>query len=765
MIQRYFTKPGQPFGAISFAKRQVVLPTSDKPVVIDSPTTWSDNAVALVAANYLRKRDAQFVGETSIRSAIERIAGAWAYWGNRLGYFNSAESTTVFKEECLYLLAHQMASPNSPQWFNTGIHHSYGIEGPAQGHFHRELQSGRFVPSRNAYERPQAHACFIQSVNDDLVNPGGIMDLWTREARLFKYGSGSGTNFSHLRAEGERLEGGGISSGLMSFLKVGDAAAGAVRSGGTTRRAAKMVILDMDHPEIESFIDWKLREEWKAQALSLGIEGLSSGRLPSRLVDTWKTLGEMPLPLPLHSLDWRGEVYRSVSGQNSNNSVRVSQAFMRALRAGAQWELTARQGGGVVKKLAARDLWDRVGKAAWFSADPGVQFQTAINESHTCLEDGEIRASNPCSEYLFLDDTGCNLASLNLLKFLKTDSTLDLPALQAATRILTIALDITVSMAQYPTEQIGVRSEHYRTLGIGFANLGSTLMCMGLPYGSEQSQALVREWMSLISAEAYLTSAKLAQSMGAFGGFSKNRDSMLRVIRNHARAAGVESLGTLEGVSCSPEPLATTSVGSRLAQSVWLQALELGENVGFRNAQTTAIAPTGTIGLVMDCDTLGVEPEFALSRRKLLADGSSRTWINQSVPRALESIGLNKETVQRLVKHLEQEGTLQGAPGLSKKQQEIFRTAEPTVRGEEALSSDDHLSILSAASPMVSGGISKTLNLPVDCTPKDVCAVYEKAEALGIKALAVYRSESKLSQPLAPVGKEAATGIACLDCG
>ncbi|MBM3606792.1 MAG: adenosylcobalamin-dependent ribonucleoside-diphosphate reductase, partial [Alphaproteobacteria bacterium] len=616
-------------------------------------------------------------GETSAAQVFDRLAGAWTYWGWKGGYFTTEADARAYNDEMRFMLARQMAAPNSPQWFNTGLHWAYGIDGPGQGHFYVDYKTGKLVRSDSAYEHPQPHACFIQSVSDDLVNEGGIMDLWVREARLFKYGSGTGTNFSSLRGEGERLSGGGKSSGLMGFLKIGDRAAGAIKSGGTTRRAAKMVICDMDHPDIEAFINWKVIEEQKVASLVAGskmheqklndifaairswdgtitdatdpatndalkaaIRIAKRAMIPETYVNRvlqYARQGFDSIEFPTYDTDWDSEAYVSVSGQNSNNSVRVTDAFLRAVREDQPWELVRRTDGKVSKTVSARELWDQIGHAAWACADPGIQFHDTVNAWHTCPEDGPIRGSNPCSEYMFLDDTACNLASMNLLTFWQ-DGRFDADAYVHATRLWTVTLEISVLMAQFPSREIAQRSYDFRTLGLGYANIGGLLMNMGLGYDGDEGRALCGALTAIMTGVAYATSAEMAGELGAFPSYAKNREHMLRVIRNHRSAA--HGGGTYEGVNVAPVVLdaANCTDGSlvALARAAWDRALALGEAHGFRNAQTTVIAPTGTIGLVMDCDTTGIEPDFALVKFKKLAGGGYFKIINQSVPAALE---------------------------------------------------------------------------------------------------------------------------------
>jgi ribonucleoside-diphosphate reductase alpha chain len=780
------------------------------------------------------------------------------------------------------MLAEQMAAPNSPQWFNTGLHWAYGIDGPSQGHFYVDHVTGKLVKSESAYEHPQPHACFIQSVSDDLVNDGGIMDLWVREARLFKYGSGTGTNFSSLRGEGEKLSGGGKSSGLMGFLKIGDRAAGAIKSGGTTRRAAKMVICDMDHPDIEQFINWKVIEEQKVASLVAGskvherqlneifaairqwdgasedsvdparnaalkaaIRGAKKAMIPEtyvkRVLDYAKQ-GYGSIEFPTYDTDWDSEAYASVSGQNSNNSVRVTDAFLRAVKDDADWELIRRTDGKVAKTVKARDLWQQVGHAAWACADPGIQFHDTVNAWHTCPEDGAIRGSNPCSEYMFLDDTACNLASMNLLTFHK-DGRFDAEAYVHATRLWTVTLEISVLMAQFPSREIAQRSYDFRTLGLGYANIGGLLMNMGLGYDSDAGRALCGALTAVMTGVSYATSAEMAGELGAFPGYARNAAHMLRVIRNHRNAAYGKTDG-YEALAVKPVPLDHASCPDQglvaLAKSAWDEALALGEKHGYRNAQATVIAPTGTIGLVMDCDTTGIEPDFALVKFKKLAGGGYFKIINRSVPAALETLGYGSAQIEEIIAyavghaslgncpginhtslighgfgqaelekieaalpsafdirfvfnqwtlgesfcretlgipaekladptfdllrhlgftkaqveaandHVCGTMTLEGAPHLKPEHYAVFDCANACGKtGKRFLSVDSHITMMAAAQSFISGAISKTINMPNNATIEETLAAYELSWSLGIKANALYRDGSKLSQPLA----------------
>ncbi|MBY6065694.1 vitamin B12-dependent ribonucleotide reductase [Leisingera aquaemixtae] len=912
-IERKFTKPGQDaYSELAFVSATSEIRNPDGTIVfrldnIEIPASWSQVASDVIAQKYFRKagvpsrlkkvrekgvpeflwrsvpeEGAELRGETSSKQVFDRLAGAWAYWGWKGGYFSSEEDARAYYDEMRYMLATQRSAPNSPQWFNTGLHWAYGIDGPAQGHHYVDYKTGKLTKSDSAYEHPQPHACFIQSVSDDLVKDGGIMDLWVREARLFKYGSGTGTNFSHLRAEGEPLSGGGKSSGLMGFLKIGDRAAGAIKSGGTTRRAAKMVIVDADHPDIEDFIQWKVIEEQKVASIVAGSkmhekmlngifeairswdgaeadaydpavnDGLKKAIREAKKVAIPETYikrvldyakqGHTSIEFPTYDTDWDSEAYSSVSGQNSNNSIRVTNAFLHAVEKDADWELFNRTDGKVAKVIRARDLWEKVGHAAWACADPGIQFHDTVNEWHTCPEDGEIRGSNPCSEYMFLDDTACNLASLNLLSFLK-DGQFQADDFMHSCRLWTLTLEISVMMAQFPSKEIAQRSYDFRTLGLGYANIGGLLMNMGYSYDSDEGRALCGALTALMTGVAYATSAEIASELGAFPGYAKNADHMLRVIRNHRTAAKGNADG-YEALSVKPVPLDIASCPDALltdlAASAWDEALELGEKHGYRNAQTTVIAPTGTIGLVMDCDTTGIEPDFALVKFKKLAGGGYFKIINRSVPSALEGLGYSSSQIEEIVSYAVGHGsignapginhtslaghgfgpnelakvdaalesafdirfvfnqwtlgedfctgvlgipatklndptfdllrhlgftkkdieaandhvcgtmTLEGAPHLKEEHYAIFDCANPCgKKGKRFLSVDSHIRMMAAAQSFISGAISKTINMPNSATIEDCQKAYELSWSLGIKANALYRDGSKLSQPLA----------------
>ncbi|MFZ2189390.1 MAG: vitamin B12-dependent ribonucleotide reductase [Candidatus Magasanikiibacteriota bacterium] len=841
-FKRVFSKDNEsPFDSVVYEKRQSVIREPDGTVVfemkdIEIPAGWSQVATDIIAQKYFRKTGvpqydnngmpklsadgSPVLGpETSVKQTMHRLAGTWRYWGEKYGYFASQEDAQIFYDELVVMLLKQMMAPNSPQWFNTGLNWAYGINSTSQGHYYVDPDTGVMTRSKDAYTHPQPHACFIQSVSDDLVNEGGIMDLWVREARLFKYGSGTGTNFSGLRGNGEPLSGGGKSSGLMSWLRIGDRAAGAIKSGGTTRRAAKMVTLDIDHPDIEQFINWKVNEEKKVAAL------IAAG----------------------YSADYEGEAYGTVSGQNSNNSVRVPHKFMEAVKNDSSWNLTWRVDGSTCKTLKARALWDQIAFAAWACADPGLQYDGTINDWHTCPESGRINASNPCSEYMFIDNTACNLASFNLVKFFNTDTKEFLVAdFKHATRVVTTVLEISILMAQFPSKEIAQGSYDFRTLGLGYANVGSVLMMSGIPYESEDAYAFTASVTALMTAESYKTSAELAKLLGPFPKFEFNRSDMLRVIRNHRRAAFNADDSDYEKLTVKPKSINPEFAPAYLvsaARESWNEALAMGEKYGYRNAQTTLLAPTGTIGLLMDCATTGVEPDFALVKFKKLAGGGYFRIANEAVPLALKNLGHNEQEVIDVINYmrgtadiknaphvnensLKAKGfndedieavnkalkgafeikfafnvwtlgedcmkrvgfapsqyndpnfsmlialgfseseieeanqyvcgtmTIEGAPHLKVEDYPVFDTANKNgKKGKRYIHYMGHVKMMSAVQPFLSGAISKTINMPNDATLEDVKFAYEESWRLGLKAVALYRDGSKLSQPLSTSSK------------
>ena len=727
-IPRLFTEKGKnPFDSFEYELRTSRITNPDGSVVfemkdIEVPKHWSQVATDILAQKYCRKKGVPQRGkdgkllkdhngnvitgvENSVKMVAGRLAVTWRHWAQKYGYFESREDAEAFEDEMKYMLVAQMGAPNSPQWFNTGLAHAYGITGDAQGHYYVDPETDKLMKSKDAYTRPQPHACFIQSVNDDLVNEGGIFDLVTREARLFKYGSGTGTNFSRLRGVNENLSGGGKSSGLLRFRAVFDRAAGAIKSGGTTRRAAKMVCLDMDHPEVEDFIDWKLVEEQKVAALHAGshvcyeelkkiVDCACSGGLdPEKNPELKKKIfGAHRKHVPLnfvkrvlmlvedgmkpdefsfrrYDTDFRSEAYLTVGGQNSNNSVRVPNSFIDAVKNNKMWDLRNRKDGKVFKTFPAQKLWDKVAYAAWSCADPGIQYDTTINEWHTCPEDGRINASNPCSEYMFLDDTACNLASLNLIKFYDQDTKVfNIDAFRHAVRLWTMVLEISVLMAQFPSKTIARLSYDFRTLGLGYANIATVLMRMGIPYASEEAYAITGAITSILCGESYATSAEMAKVLGSFSKYEKNKKHMLRVIRNHRRAAYNSDNGEYEGLSVTPQGINPNFCPQNLlkaAREAWDLALKWGEEYGYRNAQVTVIAPTGTIGLLMDCDTTGIEPDFALVKFKKLVGGGYFKIVNQSLKPALETLGYRPSQVEDIVNYVRGHATLTGCPHIN----------------------------------------------------------------------------------------------------
>ncbi|MFL1781207.1 Vitamin B12-dependent ribonucleotide reductase [Candidatus Hepatincolaceae symbiont of Richtersius coronifer] len=891
--------------------RRKGLPKLLKPVIEEGIPAWLQRHEADLESLSKLPVQERYVGETSAKQVFKRIAGCWTYWGFKFNYFDSAEDAKVFFDEIQYILCNQIAAPNSPQWFNTGLHWAYGITGEAQGHYYFDEALKAIIRSKTAYERPQPHACFIQSVKDDLVNNDGVMDLIIKEARLFKYGSGTGTNFSKIRAKGEKLSGGGTSSGLMSFLKIGDVAAGAIKSGGTTRRAAKMVILDVDHPDVEAFINWKVEEEAKVVALVAGskithkilqlildacknyppistpeINSFSnqgsyendnrfdislnkelkkalymakSLMIPEKYVSRTLLLaqqGKYDLDFATFTTDWDSDSYYTVAGQNSNNSVRVKNDFINKVNNDEPWELTNRTDSKVNKTVKAKELWDKISYAAWSCADPGLQFASTINEWHTCPQSGEILGTNPCSEYLFLDNTACNLASINLMPFrvdnLKnvtsnlsigpTEKTsFDVEKFKYTTRLLILALEISVTMAQFPSEDIAYLSYKFRTLGLGYANIGAYLMSIGVAYDSDEGRNICAAITAILTGTAYAVSAEIAKTKGPFLGYQENSKDMLKVIRNHKEAA-YGSISNYVNLNIKPVPLEEKYCPENLAKEAkkaWDLALSEGTKYGFRNAQVTCIAPTGTIGLLMDCATTGIEPDFALVKYKSLAGGGYFKMINNTVPLALKNLGYAKNEIEEIINYavgyknlvnapfinhqtLKAKGftdkelhkidqslndifnieftfnervlgqefcenvlkiensklqdpsfsllkkigfnqneineandyitgamTLEGAPYLKEQHLAIFDCANLCgKKGKRYLTYQSHIKMLAAAQSFISGGISKTINMPGSATIKDCSDAYLLSWKLGVKANALYRDGSKLSQPL-----------------
>ena len=869
LAQKYFRKAG--------------VPAALKRIEENDVPSWLWRSVPDEAALAKLPAEDRYVGESSAKQVFNRLVGTWTYWGWKGGYFTAEEDAQTYYDEMSFMLASQMAAPNSPQWFNTGLHWAYGIDGPSQGHFYVDFESGKMVRSKSSYEHPQPHACFIQAVSDDLVNEGGIMDLWVREARLFKYGSGTGSNFSRLRGSGESLSGGGKSSGLMSFLKIGDRAAGAIKSGGTTRRAAKMVTVDIDHPDIEEYIDWKVVEEQKVAALVAGsklaqkhmsevmsacvdatdisdedrynprankplkkaILSARKSMIPENYVQRviqFAQQGFTEIDFKTYDTDWDSDAYLTVAGQNSNNSVRVTNDFLNAVLEKGDWELIRRTDGKVSSRVNASELWDKIAHAAWACADPGLQYDTTINEWHTCPAGGRINASNPCSEYMFLDDTACNLASLNLMQFRHEDGSFDIQRFEHAVRLWTLTLEVSVLMAQFPSKEIARGSYDYRTLGLGFANIGGLLMAAGYSYDSDEARGLCGAISAVMTGRSYATSAEIASEVGTFPRYEDNADNMLRVMRNHRLAAYGKSEG-YEGLSVLPVALAHNDCPDKnlitAAMAAWDDAVALGEKHGYRNAQSTVIAPTGTIGLVMDCDTTGIEPDFAIVKFKKLAGGGYFKIINRVVPEALsrlgytknqqqditryavghgnlescqsvsinalkdkgftdailaklagslenafdikfafnryglgddfcrdtlgftdeqlndfdfnmlEALGFSKEEIEAANIHVCGAMTLEGAPHLDDAHLSIFDCANVCGRiGKRFLSVSSHITMMAASQPFISGAISKTINMPNNATVEECGKAYMQSWKLGLKANALYRDGSKLSQPL-----------------
>lgn len=898
-IPRVYTTAGvDPLAQLVYEKRSSVIRNPDGSIVkeitdVEVPVSWSQVATDILAQKYFRKAgvpqvDAegkpvfgadgkQILGsEKSSRQVVRRLAGTWRFWGEEHGYFATAEDAQAFQDEMEFMLIKQMGAPNSPQWFNTGLNWAYGITGQPQGHYYVDPATGVTKLSEDAYTHPQPHACFIQKVNDDLVNPGGIFDAITREARLFKYGSGTGGNFSTLRARGENLSGGGKTSGMMSWLRIFDRSAGAIQSGGTTRRAAKMVVVNADHPDVEEFINWKVLEEQKVADLVTGstinskhlndimavataekttdyhqneklrkaIKIALSFQVPMSYIVRALALvdqGYDKLDFPTFNTHFESEAYNTVSGQNSNNSIRVTNEYMEAVSHDRSWDLTWRTTGGVARTIKARQLWDQIGYAAWACADPGLQFDTTINEWHTCPEDGRINGSNPCSEYMFLDNTACNLASINLAHFYNAETgQFDVPGFKHATRLWTIVLEISVLMAQFPGQEIAQLSYIFRTLGLGYANLGTVLMTMGVPYDSDEARSIAGCISSIMCGESYATSAEMAEYLGAFTRYDANKEHMLRVIRNHRRAAYNATAKEYEGLTILPVGIAAEHAPEYLVQAargVWDEALERGEKHGYRNAQVTVIAPTGTIGLVMDCDTTGVEPDFAMVKFKKLAGGGYFKIVNGSVPKALKRLGYSDEQITEIESYTRGHGTLvgapfvnhetlkakgftdvdlalietklgsafdirfvlnpltlgeevmnriglgqyvkeanfdvlgalgftvdhvqaaneyvagtmtiEGAPYLREEHYPIFDCANKCgTKGKRYIAYDAHVKMMAAVQPFISGAISKTINMPAEANIDEVKKVYWDSWKVMLKAVALYRDGSKLSQPL-----------------
>lgn len=672
---------------------------------VEAPEGWSQLAVEIAASKYFRKTGVpKTKTEKSVKQLVARVVQAIVASGlKQKGYFASKKDAETFANELKYILLSQRGAFNSPVWFNAGLWEAYKINSPSE-HFAWDETKKAILPTKNAYERPQCSACFIQSVEDSIEK---VFELAKTEAKLFKYGSGTGSNFSAIRSKYEATSAGGHSSGLISFLEVLDKGAGAIKSGGTTRRAAKMVVVDIDHPEVLDFIDWKMKEERKAHMLIAA--GLSS--------------------------EFEGEAYRTVSGQNANNSVRVTDVFMKAILEEKPWKLKARITGKALRELPAAEVWKKISHAAWMCADPGIQFHDTINKWHTCPKTGPINSSNPCSEYMFLDDSACNLSSINLVKFLNPDGSFDFESLIHTARTLFVAQEILVDYSSYPTKKIAQNSHDYRPLGLGFANLGSLLMRMGLAYDSEAGRAWAGATASLMTGVAYLTSSEMARAKGAFAGYRSNRTPMLKVMKQH------EKLNQKISWDLLPAGL------EKAAQNLWKAVLFNGGKHGYRNAQATVIAPTGTIGLLMDCDTTGIEPDFSLIKFKKLVGGGEIQIVNQGVEEALLTLQYSEEQIAKILKYIEIHNSLEKCPELRPEHLPVFDCAN-AAPGARVLSPESHVKMMAAVQPFISGAISKTVNLPSTATEKDISDVYFLAWRLGVKAVAVYRDGSKQSQPL-----------------
>ena len=698
---------------IEWETRESTITSADGKIIfemkdIEVPKPWSQLASNIVASKYFRKAGVpdERGHEYSVKQLIFRVADTIAAYGEEAGYFSSEKDASVFKNDLQWLLLHQYAAFNSPVWFNIGLFHKYKIKGNGEN-YAWDGKDG-YTKIKNQYQRPQASACFIQSVEDDL---NSIFELAKNEANLFKYGSGTGSNMSNLRSKFEKLSGGGKSSGLLSFLKVLDSAAGAIKSGGTTRRAAVMRCLDVDHPEVIDFIDWKVVEEQKA--LSLIAQGYSS--------------------------DFNGEAYGTISGQNSNNSVRLSDDFMKAVENDEEWQTINRTDGKVHKTYKARWIFEKICNAAWTCADPGIQYDTIINDWHTCSNTAPIRSSNPCSEYMFLDDSACNLASLNLAKFYK-DSSFDIESFKKACRIMLIAQDILVDFASYPTKKITINSHEYRPLGLGYANLGTLLMMFGYPYDSDNGRAIAGLITAIMTGHAYEVSAEMASVIGPFIGYKNNKEPMLKVMKQHADAVDspwYDIPGSDFGITLK-----------KAAKECWDAVLSKGRKHGYRNSQVSVLAPTGTIGLLMDCATTGVEPAFSLVMWKKLAGGGVIPMVNQSVPHVLKNLKYSDAQIKSITEHIKANSTIEGCEDLNSDHLPIFDCAMPGGSGTRCIAPMGHVKMMSAIQPFISGAISKTVNVPHECTIDDIYDIYMESWRLGLKAIAIYRDGSKGSQPL-----------------
>jgi ribonucleoside-diphosphate reductase alpha chain len=685
-VRRYFTIPGRdPFDEIEWEIRDAFIPGKDKPVFeqkgVEFPKFWSQTATNIVAQKYFRGRMASPERETSVRQMIGRVVDTIVKWGRDGGYFADEEESDTFEAELKAILVNQLAAFNSPVWFNVGFE-----------------------------EKPQCSACFILSIEDSMDS---ILDWIRREGIIFRGGSGSGINLSRLRSSEEQLSKGGYASGPVSFMRGADASAGTIKSGGKTRRAAKMVILDIDHPDVEEFIWCKAKEEDKVRVLEAAGYDMS-----------------------LNSPDWA-----SIQYQNANNSIRVTDAFMDAVERGDDWNLTARTDGSVVTTIPARDLLRQAAEAAWRCADPGVQYDTTINAWHTCPNSGRINASNPCSEYMHLDDSACNLASLNLMKFRREDGELDVEAFEHAVDTVFLAQEILVGYSSYPTPEIEKNAKAYRQLGLGYANLGALLMARGLPYDSDDGRAYAAAVTALMTGRAYRKSSEIAARMGPFAGYQPNAGAMIGVIAKH-RAA----VGNIEHTDSVPNDLLSA------ARQSWDDALDLGEVAGYRNAQATVLAPTGTISFMMDCDTTGVEPDFSLVKSKKLVGGGEITIVNKTVAMSLDKLGYAPEEIDQMVAYIDERNTVVGAPFMKAEHYPVFDCAI----GDRAIHYMGHVKMMGAVQPFISGAISKTVNLPETVTVDEVSDLLLDSWKLGVKAIAIYRDNCKVAQPLSKKGADAA---------
>jgi len=709
-IRRFFTKPGiHPFDEIEWELRTASIQNEKAQVIfeqrgVESPKDWSQTATNIVASKYFHGKMGSPERETGVRQLISRVADTIAQWGVEGGYFRSEEDAKSFHDELLHLLVRQKASFNSPVWFNCGLWHKYRRSSEGGG-WYWDPATGGIKKETEAYRHPQCSACFINSVQDNLDS---ILSLAKTEGMLFKWGSGTGTNLSPLRSSVEQLSGGGVASGPLSFMKGYDAFAGVIKSGGKTRRAAKMVILNIDHPDIEGFIECKAKEERKAWAL-VGI-------------------GYDP------SLD--GDAYSSVFFQNANNSVRVTDEFMKAVVEDKDWATRRITDGSPVKSYRARDLMRKIADAAWQCGDPGMQFHSTINRWHTSKATAPINASNPCSEYMFLDDSACNLSSLNLLKFLTPDGRYDVEAFRQAVDIMITAQEIIVDNASYPTERIAANSHDFRPLGLGYANLGALLMAYGLPYDSDAGRDFSAAITALMHGEAYLQSSRIAAELSPCSGYPLNRDSFLGVISMHRQA--LQNINTRN----VPENLWEAS------KKVWDDCLASGMKYGYRNAQVTVLAPTGTIGFMMDCDTTGVEPDLALVKYKKMVGGGLIKIVNNVVPTALLRLGYPEQQAAEIVNFIDQNGTIEGAPHVKPEHLPVFDCSLKPASGKRAIHHMGHVRMMAAVQPFLSGAISKTVNMREEATAEEIMNVYIEAWRLGLKAIAIYRDGSKRTQPL-----------------